>query len=123
LLVGNHDVSPTSGRAHTLHELDTLSVPHIHVADRIRLLGPEQLGVPVQIITVPWISRNALMAREELANQEPQAVLDVMAEKVGLALEQLLNKADPSLPLILTAHASVQGAKYSSERAVMLGQE
>lgn len=123
LLVGNHDVSPASGRAHTLHEFDTLAVSHIHVADRIRLLGPEQLGIPVQIITVPWVSRNALMAREELANHDPQAVLDIMAEKVGNALEQLMSKADPSLPLILTAHASVQGAKFGSERAVMLGQE
>ena len=32
-----------------------------------------------------------------------------------------LEKADPRLPIILTAHASVQGAKYGSERTVMLG--
>ncbi len=32
-----------------------------------------------------------------------------------------LEKADPHLPIILTAHASVQGAKYGSERTVMLG--
>ncbi|MBE2200850.1 MAG: metallophosphoesterase, partial [Anaerolinea sp.] len=55
LLVGNHDVSPASGRAHTLHEYTTLAVPHIHVADRIRRFGPDDLGgLPVQIITVPW---------------------------------------------------------------------
>ncbi len=30
-------------------------------------------------------------------------------------------KTDPDLPTILTAHASVQGAKYGSERTVMLG--
>ena len=32
-----------------------------------------------------------------------------------------LEQADPALPIILTAHASVQGAKYGSERTVMLG--
>jgi exonuclease SbcD len=32
-----------------------------------------------------------------------------------------LEQADPQLPTILTAHASVQGAKYGSERTVMLG--
>jgi DNA repair protein SbcD/Mre11 len=32
-----------------------------------------------------------------------------------------LENADPSLPVILTAHASVQGASYGSERTVMLG--
>jgi hypothetical protein len=35
LLVGNHDVSPASGRAHTLQEFSTLAVPYIHIADRI----------------------------------------------------------------------------------------
>jgi exonuclease SbcD len=32
-----------------------------------------------------------------------------------------LEAADPQLPTILTAHASVQGASYGSERTVMLG--
>jgi exonuclease SbcD len=34
-----------------------------------------------------------------------------------------LEKADYSLPIILTAHASVQGAEYGSERMVMLGND
>ena len=123
LLVGNHDVSPASGRAHTLHEFDTLSVPHIHVADRIRLLGPAELGVPIQVITVPWVSRNALMAREELSHQDVQVVLEALESRVSELLTRLIETANPDLPLIVTAHASVQGAKYGSERMVMLGQE
>ena len=31
LLVGNHDVSPAAGRAHAIHEFDTLQVPLVHV--------------------------------------------------------------------------------------------
>jgi exonuclease SbcD len=34
-----------------------------------------------------------------------------------------LEVADPSLPTVLTAHASVQGAKYGGERTVMLGND
>jgi len=34
LLVGNHDVSPSIGRAHALHEFDTLDVPYIHVISK-----------------------------------------------------------------------------------------
>ena len=33
----------------------------------------------------------------------------------------MLEEADPSLPIVLTAHASVQGAVYGGERTVMLG--
>jgi exonuclease SbcD len=123
LLVGNHDLSPASGRAHTLHEFHTLSVPHIHVADRIRLLTPDELCLPIQIITVPWASRSHLMSREETAGKTVEEILAEMEEKVTIAVAGLIEKADPAIPLILTAHASVQGATYGSERAVMLGHE
>ena len=38
-------------------------------------------------------------------------------------VEGWLEKADPSLPTILTAHASVQGAIFGFERMVMLGDD
>ncbi len=123
LLVGNHDVSPASGRAHTLHEFSTLGVPHIHVADTIQLLGPDELGIPAQIITVPWVSRSRMLTREETAGKSLDDVLMMLEGAVTDAILGLLERADPTLPLILTAHASVQGAQYGSERAVMLGHE
>jgi exonuclease SbcD len=123
LLVGNHDVAPAAGRAHTIQEFRTFQVPHIHVADRIELLGPERLGRPVQIITVPWVSRSALMTREETTGKSHEDVIDLIEERVTMAIEGLIEEADPNLPLILAAHASVQGAIYGSERAVMLGHE
>ena len=123
LLVGNHDVSPASGRAHTLHEYSTLQVPHIHVADRIVRLGPDELGLPLQLITVPWVSRSHLMTREETAGKKLDEVLTAIEDRVTTLVQRLIETADPDLPLILTAHASVQGAVYGSERAVMLGHE
>lgn len=123
LLVGNHDVAPATGRAHTLHEFSTLSVPHIHVADRIALWTPEQLGLSLQIIAVPWVSRSRLIAREDSAGKTVEEVYQLIEELVSQRITQLIEKADPEIPLILTAHASVQGAKYGSERAVMLGHE
>ncbi|MEZ4644007.1 MAG: exonuclease SbcCD subunit D [Chloroflexota bacterium] len=123
LLVGNHDVSPASGRAHTLHEYSTLAVPHIHVADRIRRLESDELGLPLQIITVPWVSRSQLMTRDELLGKTSEEVLAEVENRVTDGITKLVETADPDLPLILTAHASVQGAKYGSERAVMLGHE
>lgn len=118
LLVGNHDVSPSAWRAHAIQEFDTLGVPYVHVIAEPSFLRPEQLGVPVQVIGLPWVSRARLMA-----------ALDVDAEQAYLQSENLLTQlvqqyiqqADPSLPLILTAHASVQGAAYGAERMVMLG--
>jgi exonuclease SbcD len=123
LLVGNHDVAPAAGRAHTIQEYATLEVPYMIVADRLDLIRPEQLGLPLQIITVPWVSRSALMTKEEASGRNINDIMMTLEERVGEAVGQLITEADPNLPLVLAAHASVQGAIYGSERAVMLGHE
>ncbi len=123
LLIGNHDVSPAAGRAHTLQEFKTLEVPGIHVADTIKLWAPEELGAPVQVLTVPWLSRSKLMTRDEIIGKTLDDILLEMEERVSQAIEQGIAQANPDLPLILTAHASVRGASYGSERTVMLGHE
>ncbi len=123
LLIGNHDISPASGRAHTLHEFSTLNVPYIHVADTVKLWTPDELGIPVQIIAVPWISRSRFVTRDEVAGMSIDEVYAYMEEQLQKAVTQLIDSADPAVPLILTAHASVSGAKYGSERTVMLGHE
>lgn len=123
LLIGNHDKSPASGRAHTLQEFGTLNVNHIHVADKIRLWRPKDLGVDVQVISVPWVSSSQLMAREEITGMSRDEVHLQVEERVSRAIMNEIDAADPGLPLILTAHASVQGAVFGSERAVMLGHE
>ncbi len=123
MLVGNHDVSPASGRANTLQEFNTLDVAHIHVADRIQRFGPDELGLPIQLIAVPWVSRSHLMTREETTGKTLETVVAMIEERVGELVEELVAGADPDLPLILSAHASVQGATFGSERAVMLGHE
>lgn len=123
LLVGNHDVSPAVGRAHTLHEYSTLSVPHIHVADQLKLWKPDQLGVPVQIIAVPWLSRSMLVGRVDTMGRTIEEIYQQLEELVTKRITTLIESADPEIPLILTAHTSVSGAKFGSERTVMLGHE
>ncbi len=123
LLVGNHDMSPAAWRAHTLAEFDTFNVPHVFVGDRIKRLEADELGIPVQIITVPWVAQSRLMTREETAGMDLSDIMMMMEDKVTETVQRLIKTADPDIPLILTAHASVQGAVYGSERAIMLGNE
>ena len=118
LLVGNHDLSPAQGRAHAIQEFETLDIPYVTVLAKPRFLGPEELGLPVQVIALPWVSRSGLMAATDTSSED--VFTDIEARLTDL-LHMWLEKADPSLPVILTAHASVQGAKFGSERTVMLG--
>lgn len=124
LLVGNHDIAPAEGRANTLQEYATLAVPHVFVADTLRLWRPEELGAPVQVLALPWITRSRFMARHEMAGRAVEEIYNEILDRVRTSLETALDKeVDPDIPLILTAHASIGGADYGSERKVMLGQD
>ena len=124
LLVGNHDLSPSLGRAHALEEFATLEVPHIHVADRPMFYTPELLGgLPVQVLAMPWISRSGMLAYLDLPPKGPGEIAEMLEERITEIIHGWLEKLDPVLPTILTAHASVQGASFGGERTVMLGSD
>jgi exonuclease SbcD len=124
LLVGNHDIAPAENRAHTLQEYATLAVPHVFVADNFHLWRPDELGVPVQVLALPWVTRSRFLARHDMTGKTLEEVHDAIVERIRESLETTLaQKIDPSVPLILTAHASIAGADYGSERLVMLGQD
>jgi len=124
LLVGNHDLAPAAGRAHAIQEFDTLNVPFVRVLARPELLRPEQLwGLPLQVIAWPWLSRSAIVASRGLSVADPAEVNRLITEIIIDETNAWLEQADSSLPIILTAHASVEGAAYGSERTVMLGSD
>ena len=124
LLVGNHDLSPALGRAHAIEEFSTLEVPHVRVLDRPAFLGPDDLdGLPLQVIAMPWIARSGLLANLEMSAAKPSEVYTLIEERLTELVQSWIESADPALPLVLTAHASVQGAVYGGERTVMLGND
>ncbi len=122
LLVGNHDVSPASGRANALQEFDTLQVPKVIVASEPALYTPNELwGLQMQIIALPYRPRSNIMASLLLSGTDPKDVFDQQANRLSEVVIKLLEQTDPTLPVILTAHGSVQGAKVGAERNLMLG--
>jgi len=124
LLVGNHDLSPAAGRAHAIQEFDTLQVPFIRVLQKPEFLTPNDLwDLPVQVITMPWISRSSLMANLEMSGTDTNEVFSSIESRISELVENWIEEADKELPLILTAHASVEGAMFGAERMVMLGSD
>ncbi len=121
LLVGNHDLSPAIGRANAVQEFETLVVPHVTVLSRPQFLSADELGLPVQVIAIPWVARSGLVAATDSSPADSSEVFSNIELRLTDLVEGWLEQADPHLPTILTAHASVQGAKYGSERTVMLG--
>jgi exonuclease SbcD len=131
LLVGNHDVSPSVARAHAMEEFATLQVPHVLVVDKPIFLGPVELTqlcaprkqLDMQLLAVPWVSRSGLMAYLDFQTRDLGQLYEEMEKRLSNVLEKWLAGADPALPTILTAHASIEGAVYGGERTVLLGKD
>jgi exonuclease SbcD len=122
LLIGNHDISPAAGRAHAIQEFKTLQVPFVKVLDEPCFLKPDDLwGLPVQVIAMPWITRSGLMA--VTGETDSKEAFSRIEENIEELIERWVEEADPSLPIIFTAHASIEGAKFGGERLVMLGND
>ena len=124
LLVGNHDISPAIGRAHALQEFKTLQVPFVKVLDAPALLKPDELwNLPMQVIAMPWVSRSGLMANLEMSAENPADIYSNIEARISDLIDGWLEECDASLPIVLTAHASIEGAKFGGERLVMLGND
>jgi DNA repair protein SbcD/Mre11 len=124
LLVGNHDLSPAAGRAHAIQEFDTLQIPYIRVLQKPEfLLSKDLWGLPVQVIAMPWVSRSGFMAALAASAADTNELFSKIESRISELVEDWINEADKSLPLILTAHASVEGALFGAERMVMLGSD
>ncbi len=122
LLIGNHDISPAAGRAHALQEFKTLQVPFVKVLDQPCFLKPNDLwDLPIQVIAMPWITRSGLMAAT--GETDSTEAFSRIEGNIGDLIEGWVAEADSSLPIILTAHASIEGAKFGGERLVMLGND
>jgi exonuclease SbcD len=124
LLVGNHDLSPAAGRANAIQEFSTLQVPFVRVLDRPEFLSPADLwGLPLQVLAMPWVSRSGFLAAIDMSAGDSSDVFSGIETRIKGLIEDWLEKADPALPTILTAHASVEGATFGGERMVMLGSD
>ncbi len=68
LLVGNHDLPNAIGRATTTEIFDTLAVKNVYVSNRPDIYCIPTSNGTVQIVSLPWPRRGALLSKEEKKN-------------------------------------------------------
>ena len=123
LLVGNHDLPTMTQRASSVDIFRTLDVPNVIVGWEERVHTIKTRHGPVQVATLPYPIRQRLLAHDKYRGrsieQLDQAIQDIVTEIVQMMAKQL----DPKLPSVLTAHLSVSGATFGSERSVMIGRD
>ena len=123
LLAGNHDLPNAVGRATAIEIFNTLDVPRLHVGDEIANYLIETPSGPLQITTLPWPNRSALLTREDTRGLSIEQVNEKLQSILSGRVRALSKELDPNVPAILAAHVTVDGSKLGSERAMMLGQD
>jgi len=123
LLVGNHDLPNAIGRATTSEIFDTRAVKNVYVSNRPDIYRIPTPSGTVQIASLPWLRRSALLSREESRNFDFDQIKERLQQTLTRTIELNASKLDPSLPSILAAHVWVAGARIGSEKQMTIGQE
>lgn len=123
LLIGNHDLPSISARATAIDIYEALEVPNIMIGRTVRTLRVETKSGPLQVVTLPWVSRSQLLTNDELRKLSADELQRRTAELISSGIAEEAAKLDPAAPAVLLAHISVEGAKLGSEQSIMLGQE
>ena len=123
LLIGNHDLPNAIGRATTTEIFDTLAVKNVYVSNRPDIYRISTRSGTIQIASLPWLRRSALLSKEETKNLDFDQIKERLQQTLTRTIEFNASKLDPGLPSILAAHVWVAGAEIGSERLMTIGQE
>ncbi len=123
LLVGNHDLPNAIGRATSTEIFDTLSVKNVYVSNRPEIYKIPTRSGTVQVASLPWLRRSALLSREDTKNLDFEQMRERLQQALTGAIELHVSKLDPKLPAILAAHVWVAGSQLGTEKQMTIGQE
>ncbi len=121
LLVGNHDQHAQGTGGASLCIYRTLGVPGFIVGDRLETHLIQTCNGPVQVITLPWLTRSTLLTRPEAEGLSMGEVGQLLIDRLRAALEGEIRRLDPAVPTVLLAHLMADNARYGAERFLAVG--
>ncbi len=121
LLVGNHDQHAQGAGGASLCIYRTLGVPGFVVGDTLTTHLVETRSGPIQIVTLPWLTRSTLLTRPETQGLSMGEVAELLLEKLRIVLEGEIRKLDKAVPTVLLAHVMTDTARYGAEKFLAVG--
>ncbi len=121
LLVGNHDQHSQGQGGASLCIYRTLGVPGFLVGDRLTTHHIQTRNGPVQIVTLPWLTRSALLTRPETEGLSMAEVNQLLIERLTVALEGEVRSLKSDVPTVLLGHLMTDNANLGAERFLAVG--
>ncbi|AFY62655.1 exonuclease subunit SbcD [Synechococcus sp. PCC 6312] len=121
LLVGNHDQHAQGQGGASLVIYRTLGVPGFIVGDQLSTHRIRTKQGDVQVVTLPWLTRSALLTKPETEGLGLGEVGQLLIQRLMVALAGEIRQLDPEQPTVLLAHAMVDTARFGAERFLSVG--
>ncbi len=127
MIVGNHDHPVSFGKASSVDIFGVLEGKvDVFVTPTFR--GPsnpiQTRSGPMQLIALPWPIRSKILSREKYRRATPHEIRGAIEELYTTFVRQSASELDPSMPAVVAAHLTVQGAELSgSERSSLIAHE
>ena len=118
LLIGNHDLPNAVGRATSIEIFDTLAVKNVYVSSRPDIYTIPTKSGKIQIVSLPWLRRSALLTREATKNLTNEQINQKLQQVMTKAITKKAEKLKPELPAVLAAHVWVTGAKVGEDELI-----
>ncbi len=120
ILVGNHDLPNATSRAAPTEIYSALDIGGVYVARMVDAFTLPTRSGPLQIVALPWITRQLLLSNAASRKLNDLALDEELATIISMMLGEMAAELDPTLPAVFLGHLSVQGATLGNERSVLL---
>jgi len=122
ITVGNHDNPLSFGKANSLDLFDSLPVNGFHVISKPKSFVLETKSGPVQIVGIPWPTRNTISISNKYIYNSAQKITEHISKSVSKIISNFASKLNPELPAVLTGHLTVSSGIFSgSEKRAIYG--
>ncbi|QQR48983.1 exonuclease subunit SbcD [bacterium] len=122
IVIGNHDHPLSFGKANALDIFAYLPLDSFYVFSKPEAIKITTKNGPVQVVGIPWPTRNTLVANTEHRFKNNAEIATCLSEKVGHIINSLAQTLNPNLPAILAGHLTVSSGIFSgSEKCAIFG--
>ncbi|KKP28213.1 MAG: Nuclease SbcCD, D subunit [candidate division TM6 bacterium GW2011_GWF2_30_66] len=124
IIVGNHDNPASFGKVHSLDLFSNLPIDGFHVISKPKILNLTTKNGPVQIVGIPWPTRNNLSISEKHTTKSYSDITDYISSTVSEIIASFANQLNPQIPAILAGHLTVSSGLFSgSEKRAIFGSD
>lgn len=122
MVVGNHDNPLSFGKSHALEVFGQLPIDGFYVIAKPQTLVLTTKSGPVQIVGIPWPTRNTAALSTLHAATCATELTQHISAGVSTIIQNLANKLDKELPAVLCGHLTVSSGIFSgSEKRAVYG--